>query len=796
MCAIRSFVFCKVALASILFFSDFFTVKSQVFVQSEDYLRQTGIAVENCADAGGGSNVGWIDNGDWMEYELDVPMDGEYLFNVRIASQNGGGQLRFTEGAIQLGDLSIPATGGWQSWRSIKSNSVLLTRGSHIIRLSAISGGFNINWFEINLVQPEDLDKPSTPVIIAANSDVHTVELKWNTCTDATSLVSGYKLYNKGQFLAYTRDTELRLSKIAPETTLDLQLFACDIAGNMSNPAALTIATTPITWELVWNDEFEGTEVDRNKWNFEVGGHGWGNGEAQYYTDGANSSVKDGCLIIEARQETIGSNSYTSSRMNNGGKGSFRYGRVEVRAKLPSTGGTWPAIWTLPTEWVYGNWPHCGEIDIMEHRGNYLNHVFGTIHTGAYNHIEGTQKSGGKMINDVVNSFHVYALEWYPDHLDWYYDDELIFTFDNEYKSTEEWPFDIEHHVMLNLAIGGGLGGNIDHNGVWPQQMFVDYVRIYDFNLGDEDIIAPTAPSEIKAEISGITVDLSWNISTDNEYVEHYCIFSNGELIDLISGSLYSVKHLEPLTEYTFEIQAKDFAGNYSQKTGIMVTTGDVKRINVPGRFEAEDYLYSEGMEHENCTDAGGGINLAYIDPGDWLEYRIEVQNEGYYFLNTRAASLISRGEIQLFDDMDVLLTNVVTPITGGWQNWVTTKSGLFYLDTGTQFIKIKAKSSEFNLNWFELLPEIKTGFDSNVLVESSLVYPNPSNGDELFMQLGFNNPVEVSIGNMAGIVVYQLEIKKHIGDIKLTNLNLLPGVYIVLLKTELSISSHKIIVE
>jgi beta-glucanase (GH16 family) len=553
----------------------------------------------------------------------------------------------------------------------------------------------------------------------------------------------------------------------------------------------------PIEWQLAWFDEFDGNEVDRTKWNFEVGGDGWGNGEAQYYTNGSNSSVKDGYLIIEARKENYSNNRYTSSRMNNGGKGSFLYGRVEVKAKLPRTGGTWPAIWTLPTDWIYGNWPDCGEIDIMEHRGNYLNYVFGTIHTGAYNHVDGTAKSGGKMFSDVVNTFHIYALEWYPDHLDWYYDDELIFTFENEYKTFAEWPYDIKHHVMLNLAIGGGLGGNIDYNGVWPQQMIVDYVRIYDFNLGAGDTIPPTVPTNLTANVSGITANLSWEIASDNNYVDRYLIFQNGELIDSVSGSQYEIKYLEPLTAYTYSVQAKDFGGNYSEKANITFSTEEIESLSVPGKFEAEDYLYMEGMQQESCTDAGGGVNLAYIDAGDWVEYSINVIQSGDYILDVRAASLNSKGKFQLLNEDHQVLTAVETPVTGGWQTWRTTSSKSFHLNKGIQRIKIIAQAKEFNLNWFSILDNTSTAISKNLFHGDDLIYPNPFDGKELTIQLSKRtNNTEVSIHDIEQRIVFMKVYKNAEKQITLNNLNLKSGIYIMNIKRENDVSVYKLIVD
>lgn len=240
-----------------------------------------------------------------------------------------------------------------------------------------------------------------------------------------------------------------------------------------------------LTYDLVWSDEFDYEGFpDESKWGYDVGGSGWGNNELQYYTKGENVAVKDGYLTIEARKEEYEGMNYTSSRLITKGKGDWLYGKVEVKAKLPSGLGTWPAIWMLPTDWEYGGWPASGEIDIMEHVGYDQDVVHATVHTQSYYHGIGTQKGASKRVEGVSDDFHVYSIEWLPDKIMGYVDGELYYTFDpNQYKSTptfKEWPFDKRFHLLLNIAFGGNWGGaqGIDEN-IFPTQMVVDYVRVY-----------------------------------------------------------------------------------------------------------------------------------------------------------------------------------------------------------------------------------------------------------------------------------------------------------------------------
>jgi len=237
--------------------------------------------------------------------------------------------------------------------------------------------------------------------------------------------------------------------------------------------------------KLVWEDDFDYTGLpDSSKWSYDIGGHGWGNQELQYYTENRkeNARVEDGKLIIEARKETYNEKEYTSARLVSKHKGDWVYGRIEVRARIPHGTGTWPAIWMLPTEWIYGDegWPDVGEIDVMEHVGYDEGVIHGTIHTHDFNHMNGTQKGGRITIEDATSEFHVYAIEWTEDKIDWFVDDEKYFTYENNGAGWSSWPFDKPFHLILNIAVGGAWGGaeGVD-DAIFPQKLEVDYVRVY-----------------------------------------------------------------------------------------------------------------------------------------------------------------------------------------------------------------------------------------------------------------------------------------------------------------------------
>ena len=232
-------------------------------------------------------------------------------------------------------------------------------------------------------------------------------------------------------------------------------------------------------WELVWSEEFEYSgSPDPETWAYETGYIR--NNEMQYYTDELkNVRVEDGLCIITARLET--EDSLTSASIHTWGQKEFLFGRIEVRAQIPSARGSWPAIWMLGTNRSELGWPACGEIDIMEHVGYDPDLIHANVHTKAYNHAIGTNKGNQIEVPDPWLDFHVYAVEWFEDHMDFFLDDSLYFSFENDGTGNfETWPFDKPHYLLLNLAYGGSWGGNqgVDTSRL-PLEYKIDYVRYY-----------------------------------------------------------------------------------------------------------------------------------------------------------------------------------------------------------------------------------------------------------------------------------------------------------------------------
>ncbi len=245
--------------------------------------------------------------------------------------------------------------------------------------------------------------------------------------------------------------------------------------------ASATTSQTPPAlegWKLIWGDEFTRAGLpDPKKWDYEVGK--MRNQELQYYTRARkeNARVEKGVLVIEGRKEAHEGSDYTAASVISKGKFAFQYGRVEVRAKLPSGSGAWPAIWMMGEDIDQVGWPRCGEIDIMEHVAFSRGEIYGTAH--GIDLEKGHWSSGGSLkVPDCCDAFHVYAIEWSPKAIDWYVDDKKYFTL--PYSGPQKWTYDRRMYLLINLAIGGTWGGaqGVDP-AAYPQRYEIDYVRVY-----------------------------------------------------------------------------------------------------------------------------------------------------------------------------------------------------------------------------------------------------------------------------------------------------------------------------
>ena len=343
-------------------------------------------------------------------------------------------------------------------------------------------------------------------------------------------------------------------------------------------------------WLLVWSDEFDAPDIDMTKWSYEVGtgNWGWGNGEAQYYTDNSNNSfIEDGKLIIKAIRQSYSGSDYTSARMVTKNKGDWTYGRIEVRAKLPAGTGTWPAIWMMPTDSEYGGWPDSGEIDIMEHVGFDPGAIHATCHNDTYNWYDGIPPPGGELnVNDFDENFHTYTLEWTESSLKWFVDETLYYTYSNT-SSWSTWPYNYDFFIILNIAIGGTWGGQqgID-DGIFPVQMEVEYVRVYQGDGGTEP------------ESS----DVTFLVDMQNEQIDESGVYVSGGDAQLAgpAGILMSDSDNDNIWSVTIPLES----GTYTYKF----------------RNGYYDYWDGPGWEDANSLEECG--------VGEWNDREITVSDE------------------------------------------------------------------------------------------------------------------------------------------------------------------------
>jgi len=399
--------------------------------------------------------------------------------------------------------------------------------------------------------------------------------------------------------------------------------------------------------ELVWADEFNGTTLNPDNWEILIGTGvayglpaGWGNNEAQFYTSRPeNVRVENGNLIITAIEESFAGQPYTSARIRTLGKADFLYGRFEGRIKLPSGRRMWPAFWMMPTDSVYGIWAASGEIDIME-SVNLADRVYGTIHYGGS--FPANTSTGQSIVPgpDLSQDFHVYAFEWGPDQIRWYFGGQLYSTLTREIwrsdtaLSDPNAPFDQVFHFILNVAVGGGFpDANPTGPFNFPDTMEVDYLRAYQFTQ-EPYLGAPAA-------IPGV-------------------------------------------------IEAEHFDTGY----------GDIAYQDSDGPNNG-GALREGAVDVQTATV--GGFNVGFIRENEWIEYTVDVQTAGTYRVEVLTATPNGGGTFALeFDGVDKT-GDVTVPFTGGWQAWSNVETTV-QLDAGVQVMRFvnTGPSDRYNLNRFE----------------------------------------------------------------------------------------------
>ncbi len=507
----------------------------------------------------------------------------------------------------------------------------------------------------------------------------------------------------------------------------------------------------PGDWTLVWSDEFnapDGSPVDLTKWSLLNSSDGWG-GSSQIYrfTDRIqNSYQENGNLVIKTIRENYAGYSYTSAKLYSQNKGDWTYGRFVVRAKLPHGPCLWPSIWMLPTTSSYGGWPVCGEIDIMENRGDIMERIDGTVFYGnplKYN-INTYYLPAGQSFGD---DFHEFALEWEPNVFRWYVDNNLYQTQTDWYCSSGAYPapFDVPFYLQIQVAVGNSAtpytGFQTPDPSAFPQYMCVDYARVYQRNGPAPTPVPRVIPGKIEAEDydsilyhnppaivdcseggscigpfqTDEWVDYLVNVQTDGTYHADFRVASattTGK-IDFRDGNTSLAELTVPNTggSQAWTTISTNLNLNAGMHTLRVYASGAGWRFNWfnftlnPIKIEAENYVAMSGIQTQSCSE--GGLNVGWIDANDWMDYTLDIPGNGSYRIDYRVASPNGTGKVDFRTEGSTLVCTVI-PNTGGWQSWGTVSANTV-LNQGIQTIRLFAKTGGWNINWFVLNPMLPT---------------------------------------------------------------------------------------
>jgi beta-glucanase (GH16 family) len=482
-------------------------------------------------------------------------------------------------------------------------------------------------------------------------------------------------------------------------------------------------------WQLVWQDEFD-TGIGPD-WVFETGNGsgGWGNNELQYYRR-ENASVVNGELVITAKRESFGGFNYTSVRMKTQGKKSWKYGKIEARIKMPAFQGVWPAFWMLGDNITQVSWPFCGEIDVMEHI-NTEQRSYGTMHWQDHNN-QYANYGGNTAVN--VTGYHVYAVTWDANLIRWFVDGVQFHeaSIAGGVNGTQE--FHNNFFILLNMAIGGNWPGFTVDNNAFPATMHVDYVRVYQDGGGNTG-----GPLTVYKDCNfgGAAVSLPAGSYTLSQLQARGIANDDISSLKVQSGYKATLYWDDNFTGSTITKTADDAClvdDGWNDKVTSLVVAQNTGSSNL---IQAESYSNMLGVQTEATTDAGGGQNVGWIEPGDWMAYNsINFPVSGTYQIEYRVASLSGGGRLSLdLNAGSIVLGALDVPATGGWQNW-TTISHTVSVNAGTYNMGIYAVAGGWNINWIRITPVGGAATQKamvNELIEHSTtssqaftIYPSP----------------------------------------------------------------------
>nr|DAW63471.1 MAG TPA: hypothetical protein [Caudoviricetes sp.] len=397
--------------------------------------------------------------------------------------------------------------------------------------------------------------------------------------------------------------------------------------------------------ELIYSDEFNGNgDIDHSRWTREVHEAGWTNDEAQYYTDRIdNSYIENDKLVIKAMKEAYGNGQYTSARLIS--KESFLYGKFDIVAKLPTGKGTWPAIWMMPSDNLYGEWPKSGEIDIMENVGKDPEWIHGSLHSEKYNFRNGNQVTKKVSIPTNYSEYHTYSVIWTPEYLEFLVD-EVSYQKHSYDEAVEPYrwkayPYDKPYNILLNLAIGGNWGGEID-DSIMPSFFYIDSVKVYDLGFTKYDKTLPDKVEGLKfAETDNV---LSWNYTHDNVAVKEYEItLNNGEILNTYNNYIV-LNSIDTIGATSASVSSVDYSQNKSKPTQIQIQPKALDIIhNETKPLVANWNTYSDSsLEAPSLVQGSNGLVLN-INEGGQNSWDIQLMKNNIQLVsNTKYSYVIS----------------------------------------------------------------------------------------------------------------------------------------------------------
>lgn len=610
-------------------------------------------------------------------------------------------------------------------------------------------------------------------------------------------------------------------------------------------------------YELVWAENFDvdGAPASQ-RWVYETGNGtgnlvGWGNGELQYYTaDSSNVKVRDGHLIITARKQVIDRQNYTSARIKTQFWASFKYGRIEVRAKLPRGQGMWPAIWMLPANNSLG-WPRSGEIDIMEGRGNTPDQVEGTVHywragctgTNALNCREFNGKGYTLSTGNFTDEFHVFSIEWTKDGIDWFVDGNKYHSIRKNTLNADWYPFDEPFYFILNVAVGGnffGANANVVDDHLLPQSMTVDYIHVYqDANQSPTVNLSASAGTKIG---TGVPVTLVSNAADSDGSVAKVDFFYGTQLLDSVKIAPFELA-LGPISDgcHEFNAVAYDNEGKESvpgNPLRLTVGTGCERRpyvvggIAVPGTLQLTDYDfggqgigYYDTMPFKNLGNNTGndrrvneGVDIlkwvlpdttvylvGHTERDEWMEYTITTTVDDSYFIDLTGVGNTTRGSINLSLNGTFLIS---MSFSAQQDTSIVVRSTFSALPipAGTHKLRVSLNNSGLRLGTLTFRPlstsidEIDNRLPTSFILEQN--HPNPFNPETTIsftvgMQDLASVPVKLSVYDILGrevavLVDGMVEAGRH--QVRFQANSLPSGVYMYILEHSDGVLTNKMI--